>query len=77
MSRTLSFVALSSLLLATAVEAYAGSARGADGYHGATGQPPVVVTRLAASNAAASLQGDNCDIAGYPWLNPDGQPIEG
>ena len=77
MSRTLSLVAFSSLLLATAVEAYAGSARDADGYRDATNQPPVVATRLEASNVAASLQGDNCGIAGYPRLSIGGQSIEG
>ncbi len=77
MSRTLSLVAFSSLLLATAVEAYAGSARDADGYRDATNQPPVVATRLVASNVAASLEGDNCGVAGYPWLNVDGQLING
>ena len=77
MSRTLSLVAFSSLLLATAVEAYAGSARDADGYRGATGQPPATAIRLMASTEDASLAGDNCGVAGYPWLSADGQPVEG
>ena len=72
MSHTLSLVALSSLLLATAV-----SARDADGYRATMEQQPSVVSRLMASTEEASLQGDNCGVDGYPWLNADGQLIEG
>lgn len=77
MSRTLSLAALSTLLLATAVGAYAESARNADGYHAATGQRPAVDRRLVAPTDVASLQGDNCGVDGYPWLSADGQPVEG
>ncbi len=77
MTRTLSLVAFSSLLLATAVEAYAGSPRDAGGYRGEMASQPPVASRLLASTEEASLQGDNCGVAGYPWLSADGQPVEG
>ena len=77
MSRTLSFAALSTLLLATAVEAYAGATAGNDGYRGTEKQAPTVTTRMLTATDAASLQGDNCGVDGYPWLGADGQTVEG
>ncbi len=77
MSRTLSFAALSTLLLATAVEAYSGEDQDANGYRSGTGQQPTVATRLVASSESASMQGDNCGVDGYSWLSADGQPLEG
>ena len=77
MSRTLSLAVFSSLLLATAVEAYAGSARYTDGYRAALDQPPAIATRLMFSTEDASLTGDNCGVDAYPWLSADGQPVEG
>ena len=78
MSRTLSLAALSTLLVATAVESYAGKAQDVDGYRSAMGQQSTVEARLMASaDGADSLQGDNCGVDGYPWLGADGQPIEG
>ncbi len=77
MSRTLSLFAFSSLLLATAVEAYAGSARYTDGYRAAPDQPSAIATRLMVLTEDGSLAGDNCGVDGYPWLSADGQPVEG
>ena len=77
MTRTLSLVAFSTLLLATAVEPHAGSARDGDGYRGATDQPSAIASRLLVLTEETSLRGDNCGVDGYPWLSADGQPVEG
>lgn len=80
MSSTLSLAALSTLLFATAVEAYPGKAQDAHGSLDATDQHPTIFNRLVApteSADAASMQGDNCGVDGYPWLGADVQPIEG
>ncbi len=80
MSRSLSLLALSTLLLATAVEAYPGGMRNVDGYRGTMDQPQGSVTsRLASTGGldSAPMQGDNCGVDGYPWLKADGQPLEG
>ncbi len=77
MNRTLSLAALSTLLLATAVEAYAGATAVNDGYRGMVQKVPAVSTRMLASTDVAFVQGDNCGVDGYPWLGADGQPVEG
>ncbi len=77
MNRTTSLLALSSLLFATAVYAYAGRTQDADSYRASIGQYPTVASRLMAATEDASLQGDNCGVDGYPWLSADGQPVEG
>ncbi len=79
MSRTLSLVALSTLLLATAVEAYSGASGGKEGYRGLADETRTVATGplVSTNDVVAALQGDNCGVEGYPWLNADGQPVEG
>ena len=80
MSRTLSLAALSTLLLATAVDAYSGAAPAKDGYWRAVNQSPSAASRTLTSIAASDvpvMQGDNCGVDGYPWLTSDGQPMEG
>ncbi len=76
MSRTFSLAALSTLLLATAVEAYSGSAAGNNADQNTLAQPSAVTTTLHASTNPDSLQGDNCGADGYPWLGDNGQPLE-
>ena len=79
MSRTFSLAALSTLLLATAVEAYSGSTPDNAGYQTTVERMPRAATGLMASTDstdAASVQGDNCGVEGYPWLSADGQLVE-
>lgn len=80
MIRILSFVALSTLLFATAVNAYSGKVHDGDGYRVATDQHPIGVNRLVGPTEgadAADMHGDNCGVDGYPWIGADEQPIEG
>ena len=76
MSRTLSLTALSSLLLATAVQAYAGSSPGNDGHLETVERAPAVTTRLQALTDAPTKRSDNCSVEGYPWLSAEGQLVE-
>ena len=78
MSRTLSLVALATLLLATAVEAYSGASEGKEGYRRSADKIQNVATGLLVStnDVVAALQGDKCGVEGYPWLNADGQPVK-
>jgi len=80
MCRTFSLIALSTLLLATAVEAYPGGDRGTDGYGGFMDQRKSAGPMRSAANGPSDnkpLQGDNCGAEGYPWLDQHGQPVEG
>ena len=78
MNRTLSLVALSTLLLATAVEAHSGASQSEDSIRGSAAKARTIATSLtSAGDIVAASQGDNCGVEGYPWLNADGQPVEG
>ena len=76
MSRTLSLAALSTMLLATAVEAYSGKAPSDDGYRAVTDRVTASTVRSLAASKNAAMHGDNCGVEGYPWLSQDGQPLE-
>ena len=80
MKRGLSLAALSTMLLATAVEAHSDTSLDAAYLGDAKDERPQSALVLIATNTRAvgdHLGGDHCGVEGYSWLTADGQPING